>query len=347
MLPGKSGIEGNAVVILGAGASRGECHSGQRATASVLPPLDRDFFAQVQRISPQTVGTRKLLQRARELFGPVPSCTMEEYFTAVESLSRLAPLAEVEREQPDAVHSLKWDVALNAFKDSLLAVLSEAGVASHTDEKAMPPTYNHRLLGCLSRGDGVISFNYDVLADRALAQRFPKRWGYGPTPQDKAQGEVRHWNVHPPEHTQSEPEIILLKMHGSLNWVLRDGAITLTEPPFSWQEMAVIPPAWSKDIQGNDVFGRIWRSALDRLVSASVLVIVGYSLPRTDMWAQALLRHAAISRASAESPLADVVIANPDDHAIHRLISMMGPAIGPGTRLIQLDSMSELCGFLA
>jgi len=347
MLAGKPGIKGEAVVILGAGASRGEACADRKTPSQVLPPLDGDFFEQVQRVTPQTDRTRILLQTARELFGPVPGCTMEEYFTAVEFLKRLAPLAGVYREQPGVTHELKWDGCLGLFRHSLLTVLTEAEVSPLPDRDVMPPAYHSRLLGCLSAGDAAISFNYDVMADRALAQRFPRCWRYGPTPQDEPQGEVELWNVRRAGEAVSEVKVILLKMHGSVNWLSRDGTIELTAPPFHSEDMLIVPPAWSKDIEHGNIFPRIWRSALERLLSAFVLVIVGYSLPRTDMWAQALLRHAAMRRRTTRTPLGHLIIANPDRDATDGLVSILSPAIGPGTRLIRLDGMAELCDFLA
>jgi len=339
----KADIAGQTAIILGAGASRGEYFAGGQANPHILPPLDSDFFAQVQRVGPQDVSTRLLLKIARQLFGPVPSCTMEEFFTTVEFLAEFSGIGRLER---DEVNPLKWDVAKIAFKESLLRVLTDAGIGTR-DGPAQPPTYHGQLLGVLSPGDTVISFNYDVLADCALGQRWPRRWSPGPEWNAEIAGEWLYWNACNGTSEASTHEILLLKMHGSVNWEIHDDRIALTKPEFDPNEMAVIPPAWNKDIKGSRVFTKIWQNAVQLLQSASVLMIVGYALPRTDMWAQTLLRYSSTVRAAEDRPFEHVLVANPDNHAVDRLVGLIGSAIGHETRVMRFEGLRELVGFLA
>ena len=76
-----------AVVVLGAGASRG----GSFVTsAGVLPPLDADFFAQVLRMPPVSLSTsdRDLLGFVRDEFGLGSFPTLESFFTQIEAVDR-------------------------------------------------------------------------------------------------------------------------------------------------------------------------------------------------------------------------------------------------------------------
>jgi hypothetical protein len=234
-----------------------------------------------------------------------------------------------------------------AFKAALLRVLEEAGVAA-IDDGARRPVLHAQLFGALEPGDAVLSFNYDVLADHALMQRSPWRWLPAPKDDLTVRGDTEFWHTHTPTGRGGPlPEVYLLKMHGSLNWVIEADGVVLTTPPFDFNRMAIIPPAWSKSIEGGDVFTRIWRDALDFLLSAEVLAIVGYALPKTDMWAQALLRYSSTVRAYGRRPFDTVLVANPDTRAAERLIELIGPAVGYETRVVCLSGLEELASFMA
>ena|SRR5216684_1420466 len=86
------GFDGKAVVILGAGATRGaEFVSKSRGA---LPPLDKDFFTQAQRLStakPKEL-IEKLIKDVVTTFGNNFALTMEGYLTRLEQNKQILAL---------------------------------------------------------------------------------------------------------------------------------------------------------------------------------------------------------------------------------------------------------------
>lgn len=86
--------------------------------------------------------------------------------------------------------------------------------------------------------------------------------------------------------------IELLKLHGSLNFPKsppKEGSASL-----NWaaavDEPFILPPVFNK--LSGDGPAPMWRAALERLRSARNIVIVGYSLPQTDIYMQYFLKAA-------------------------------------------------------
>src|SRR5688572_14934278 len=86
-----------ALIVLGAGATRGASFVAQEDYGVCLPPLDGDFFTQAQRIASDkhqdTVSA--LIRDAVELFGPNFKITLETMFTVIEHTSRMVRAAPV------------------------------------------------------------------------------------------------------------------------------------------------------------------------------------------------------------------------------------------------------------
>jgi len=333
-------------VILGAGASRGE--ASQRG--GVLPPLDSDFFAQLQRLKSLGPGAVETLRVACELFGPLPDVTMESYFTQIEFVAELASMLNVGKsvglELPGASY---FRSAHQSFLTALLDVLSEAGVAMGRD--ALPPELHRALVGVLESGDSVISFNYDLLMDSALKQEGSGKWDAADGYHIRCTGcrdSVLYWQ--PDDAVCLQDSIALCKLHGSVNWAPVDEdrmtyGVTLTEPPFKADKMLVLPPAWSKPIRHFPI-SELWGHARASLLQSRVLIVVGYSLPLTDMWAQALLRCVAVERGQQCLPFASMLIANPDESVCSKVVSVMGAAVGADTRVQRFKGFEELIDYL-
>ena len=91
---------GDVVVVLGAGASRGAewvtnvvANLGEAATAPdlppmCLPPLNADFFTQLQRITTKRHQStiQLVLDDVLELYGSDFQLTLEQYFTQLEAM---------------------------------------------------------------------------------------------------------------------------------------------------------------------------------------------------------------------------------------------------------------------
>jgi hypothetical protein len=173
-------------------------------------------------------------------------------------------------------------------------------------------TIYHELWECfLGRGfmdnfPGIITFNYDLVLERALYQMFhavdttPRKpqvdschlryefgdnyfclkkenYTYGPTGSRTA-GYKAVFNGNAP----ADAEIPYYKLHGSLNWNLNNpasrpstGSIRAVETP------CILPPVFNKMNKGE--VNTIWNNALQLLRKAKHIIVVGYSLPKTDI----------------------------------------------------------------
>ena len=166
----------------------------------------------------------------------------------------------------------------------------------------------------------IITFNYDLVLERSLFQllintrfrpydeeRFPNdgivlKYYYEAL--ESFAYKVNHINyTHHTEHgiehlggtaieTCNEkdlkrPAIIeLLKLHGSINFPNRNSKenIKPTIPTNPVENAYILPPLPNKSLFGEEI--GIWKIALERLRQAKNIVIVGYSLPQTDVYMQ-------------------------------------------------------------
>jgi hypothetical protein len=173
----------------------------------------------------------------------------------------------------------------------------------------------------------IITFNYDLVLERSLFQAligtqfntskplpFSRlRLLYHSPLLAGAQYQVRYRNYHSLSNrgqviceessflveesvdTLEAMQVDLLKLHGSLNFprpsgnepLVKVGNANLTE---AVSDPYILPPVFNK--LGSDAPIAIWRSALARLRSAKNIVVVGYSLPRTDIYMQYFLKAA-------------------------------------------------------
>lgn len=160
--------------------------------------------------------------------------------------------------------------------------------------------------------DSIISFNYDLVVDDAL-----NRLGFTP-------------NYYLPiQHgTQSggRSGIPVLKLHGSSNWgicggcrkfnsiVVFDNKVTADPNRFRLQpcpncgpghyQPLLIPPTWHKG-DYLEIVRDVWAEAVRRIMSATRICIIGYSMPETDSFFKYLLS-----------------LALSENHGLYRLIAV-------------------------
>ncbi len=98
---------GSTVVVLGAGATRGAQFVHDDNPPMCLPPLNTDFFTQLQRITAakHERDVANVLDDVLTLYGPNFTLTLEQYFTQLEAMTAwLAELVSISggRERPDS-----------------------------------------------------------------------------------------------------------------------------------------------------------------------------------------------------------------------------------------------------
>jgi hypothetical protein len=164
----------------------------------------------------------------------------------------------------------------------------------------------------LKSPDAILTFNYDLVPERAMralhSQTRFGEWLYG-------------------FGRSSEKVAPLYKLHGSVNWEpdFRRGRVWAREK--SWADFdsqpgyrargpafPILLPYWDKKIE-QEPWRTIWQLAGHQLEDTSSLVIWGYSLPLTDLKAQALLR---ICTAPGHSKLANVCVIDPSKETRNR-----------------------------
>jgi len=185
--------------------------------------------------------------------------------------------------------------------------------------------------------DAVLTFNYDFVAERALADRFCGGPLAGTTTP------FGEWFYGLGDRTHDAPLDIptLYKLHGSLNWRLEEDGNGETQNarkkwPRTWAEFApelvyrptggeeyrsdspwrppVLLPYWEKRVEAG-VWLELWRRAAEQLRRTDILIIWGYSLPSTDLKARELLMLAFEGR---KARLGKVVVVDPSEETQER-----------------------------
>lgn len=184
--------------------------------------------------------------------------------------------------------------------------------ASHDSEDVECSVYDYYasvLAGRTSSTDNpnrnvVITFNYDLLLEEALdLLAIPFCYGLGSE------------NVTYDSTARSIPEpeggsLLILKLHGSLNWGLRedrsitvfgsyDDAIAASGHPY------LVPPTWEKSVSGPT--RTVWQRALQALTDATRLIVVGFSFRPGD----AHLKYLLAAGLMQNSALRHIVVVNP------------------------------------
>lgn len=335
-------------MVLGAGATRGAqfVDDGRDGSMQCLPPLNTDFFTQLQRI--RTDRHQELVSGVVKdviaLFGSNFSLTLEEYFTQLEAMIRSVRLAG----SPSKEFSV---TALTAKRSRLLealsAVLEESADVSKVKSipRTTPCTYHQAIVESLHPRDTIISFNYDCVIDDALrrwgAGRWSAQYGYSLPRPGTLEGH-EHWSA-PRPPTRHNRSINLLKLHGSINWFpfpsSPDEPIRLRQRPYKQRGQKlyeIVPPEYVKDLN-RPIYEDLWKHADLALRRAKVLAFIGFSFTPTDLHVESLFRIATVSNRS----LRRVVIANPNQDHRRRIRSILAPGLRQGATVVQFETMQE------
>jgi hypothetical protein len=132
-------------------------------------------------------------------------------------------------------------------------------------------------------------------------------------------------------------------MHGSLNWRFRTKervALVADTAGVTSLKGAIIPPTWFKDLT-TFPFADVWKTARREIRTARLMVVVGYSMPETDLFARSLFKVEAGSKEKREK-LDLLVLVNPDQNARRRFLDIIRDGIEPTTRILEYESLKEL-----
>jgi hypothetical protein len=311
------------VLVLGAGASLADgLHFHAHRMRDTLPPLDTSFF--------ETVAARKIA------LGPA----LRRYLQTVLNLDlATSTLREQRMEQVfadvfyDFNEAQTSSMMLNAYVqliDLYMRVLIETTNWLCEDGRRGAPI--GKLLAAAARHADdltVITFNHDLVIENEIHRRaaLNSRWCidqcYGSMSADLKPLAPRYsqplFHQHAEGLCDHRRPITLLKLHGSLNWVVRTNSST---PPASvlsgsrepdlyllpmrrspgravyvrqgrgrsqWNLWPiVVPPVYAKTGLRGGAIAKAWADARTALEQADRVVIFGYSLPGIDMEAEKL-----------------------------------------------------------
>ena len=272
-------------VVLGAGASRGVSYARE---ANFPSPLDFDFFDLLQRLEPRP-GDKKAVALILEQVRALP----REYWRTFERAFYTLHLKAFLSERLESGEKFLTDSRIvTDFALCVHALLREA----HGKETKC--VYHEKLLSLLEPDDSVITFNYDLVVERALRPLAESRaakfgdWIYG---------------IGKAKAARKLP--VILKLHGSSNWQLEEHTSQRKTKNFlvrteAWSDFDKAPgytriatrpttafpiflPFWDKRIEEAPWID-LWKQALTKLTEAANLVVWGYSLPPTDVKAYVL-----------------------------------------------------------
>jgi hypothetical protein len=149
-----------AVFVLGAGATRGASFVDPSKNAC-LPPLDTDFYAQLQRIRTKKHERiiKNVIQDTVDLFGVNFNVTMETVFTTLEHILRMVHTTGESRDfKRDEIGEKQ-----GRLMQSIAATLEEA--LCPEGYEGTKCVFHAKLVEALKAEDEIISFNYDCLIE--------------------------------------------------------------------------------------------------------------------------------------------------------------------------------------
>jgi len=342
-----------ALFVLGAGTTRGASFVEGGNRPSCLPPLDGDFFTQLQRVAntkhKDTIDG--VLKDVVELFGHNFRVTLETVFTTIEHTLRVVNATKgTAGWKPKELEEKRV-----RLKQAIAAVLEESLTMSTSEDRAQGREHREcehlkALVKGMSADDAIITFNYDCLMDHMLKTygdgKWNARYGYGlPLPRGRGshiEGEL-FWSTGGARKMERSATIRLLKLHGSIHFLLkRRERVALKERPYTRQHgnlrFEIIPPEWNKRFD-DGVFRRLWDLGRDEIHKATTIVVVGYSFPATDLHTSALFRVSV-----SPKKLRRVVIVNPDREARRRTREVLQRGFSADTRVLVFDGLGEFAG---
>lgn len=284
-------MKGATVVIVGAGFSK-------PAGGPLMAELLDDEYCHDARASRLGLINGLKVDMARRSIGRA-SYTFEDYFS---DIYREARTGGVMRFADAEFGADQW---LGEIITHLSSVTSHIRLARRSRAYQ---SYSNFLKQLPTKSTTFISFNYDLLLEQLLNDQ-DISFTYGlPRP-------VQGTTV--PNIGENARQMRLLKLHGSVNWLICRGCdaagsrrerVSVLDRPYvplvrkkcpscrqRYGELALVPPIYGKSGEAGYLVD-VWKKARAELREATRLIIIGYSLPASDLEARSLLRELSQDR---------------------------------------------------
>lgn len=334
-----------AVFLVGAGATRGAL-----SHCAIPPPIDNDFFdiaAQIRRHGTPNLA-KSVLEDVWALYGRTSGIGLETYYRDIESREKVGTFAQSKHRPKD------WQKR----KDDLNELIRRVMIQTTCDTSASPHTpltsdLHEQLLHSVVPKDTIVTFNYDTLIEESFksAEVWSPRGGYGKDVHGHELDWARKWFKERSPNNHKNSKIHLLKLHGSLNWVLYPNRqVRIKKRPYVVRtrngrpvrdKVSILPPGWNKQVDKNP-YKTLWRETRLRLERCKTLVIIGYSLPETDLLARALIAEVVRSRTARKDLLLQLHLADPNSFVTNRFVDLFAPALGAKGLVFKYSGFAEL-----
>ncbi|MGH9491997.1 MAG: SIR2 family protein [Terriglobales bacterium] len=310
--------------------------------------MDREFFSVANQLRGHGTPAlaKRVLRSVWELYGHVEGVGLEEYYREVETRAEIGQIAK----------SVGKPKAWSKRRQDLEELIRRVYVETTTTEKdgcrkPLVSVSHQKILDVLQPGSTILTFNYDLLIEESFssASLWNPRTGYGTLLPGSTLDWARIWLKNRKAKKNAKSKALLLKLHGSLGWgSYRNRAVKIKARPYyvrkgKYESVSVLPPGWDKPI-GLNPYKQLWRKARLRLQACRSLLIIGYSLPETDLLAKALFAEVVRLRQGALGYLSQLVLVDPDEAVRGKLIRLFTPALGPLCKVLQFDSLQRLTG---
>jgi hypothetical protein len=328
---------------MGAGATRGALQKN-----SVPPPLDADFFEIAGQINGH--GTLRLarlvLNDVRSLYRKFLGVGLENYYRDIETRAKIGSITR------SANRPKEWQRYQGDLEELIRRIIVHTTCKSKEGRLEPVRSRAHaRILKMLKKHDTILTFNYDVLIEHSFGKDslWTPRDGYGTTVHGIRNEWCQRWFKQRDIGDDTRTEIKLLKLHGSVNWTLKNGQIRLKDRPFVvrtrehrtvFEKVSILPPGLNKRIDVNP-YRRLWKLARLRLERCKTLIIVGYSLPEADMLARALFAEVVRLRVVRDQYPRQLHLADPSASVKQRFVELFTPALDAQSRIFRYRDINE------
>ena len=336
--------------VIGAGATRG-CSFVDVTKNPCLPPTNDDYFSQLQKISnpKNKILIKDVMKHAVNVFGVNFSVSMETVFTTYEHMLKMVDATGAESNYT----TRQLREMLEKLRQSIHAVLEESLVLHDTSagsSRKMNICKNYDLLvsDIMRKNDAVISFNYDCVLDDSLRRKGNNKWSprYGYAFHLGSQGALLtgddYWK--PSQAASKDDTIRYYKLHGSLNFHVEQESnpkspVKLKQRPYTRQNgnprFTIIPPEWNKSFD-QGFFGSLWQKAAQEIRKHKAIVVIGYSMPPTDLHSSSLFRTSMKAKS-----IKSLIVVNPDQAARRRIRDTFSTGLDNESKVISCDTFRE------
>jgi hypothetical protein len=340
-------IKHPVVYLFGAGATRG----GLELQATQPPPVDTDFFDVAAKI--QGHGTQRLAKKVLadvwKLYSRTNGISLEQYYRDIETRGIIGRFATTANQPKD------WKSRQVALLELIRRVMIHTTCKMAGTTTPLKSELHGKILEIVKKGDTLLTFNYDLVIEESFkdATIWTPNGGYGENVKHgKTHDWCRRWfKDRNTAATNPESEVALLKLHGSLNWTLyRNRQVRIKPRPYvvktknktpAYEKIAVLAPGWNKPIDKNP-YKAFWREARLRLEQCKTLVIIGYSLPETDLLAKALFAEVIRTIVVRKKYLKQLHLAEPNNCVRQKFIDLFTPALGPAGQIYSYSGIEDI-----